>query len=506
MGLQESAMASVDPHDPFDPSEPPPRPTTPPVRRGFLLVLGVLSLLTVVVYGIPAIADRTGYAWERGRSRAAAETLKGLDEAGIINRASVLFRLATAKVAPAVVNIQNFRVARPGGNRGGGRFGMGGGQIETGSGFVIDAQKGYIVTNNHVVEDAGQVLVRFGPGQEKRAEIVGTDPKTDLAVLRVGGPLGVAAEWGDSDKIDIGDWVLAIGSPLNLERSVTAGIISAVGRRRLGIVGENAYEDFLQTDAALNPGNSGGPLVDLQGRVVGINTAIISQSGGDQGLGLAISAKLARRVVEDLIRDGRVARGYLGVRLRDLDPDTARRLKLPDAAGAVVEEVEPGSPAERAGLRKGDVVVKVGDRAVADTNELRFSIAETPSGTKLPLGLYRDGKLENIPVQVGELPPLVSLGLLLRDAPPELLRDWAGAPRRAVLVAGVDPDSQAARARIRPGMRITGVGATAVDTVAEAHAAAASHAAGTGLPLKIEWPDGRSGQIVVGGPPANPGR
>jgi serine protease Do len=498
MGLQESAMASVDPHDPFDLGEPPPRPTTPPVRRGFLLVLGVLSLLTLIVYGIPAIAQRTAFAWEKGRAQAATEALKGLDEAGVINKASALFRLATAKVAPAVVNIQNLRLARPG--AGGGRFGGIGG-VETGSGFVIDAQKGYIVTNNHVVEGAGQVLVRFGPGREKRAEIVGADPKTDLAVLRIPGPLDVkAAEWGDSDKIDIGDWVLAIGSPLNLERTVTAGIISAVGRRRLGIVGENAYEDFVQTDAALNPGNSGGPLVDLLGRVVGINTAIISQSGGDQGLGLAISAKLARRVVEDLIKNGRVARGYLGVRLRDLDAETAGRLKLP-AAGALIEEVEPGSPAEQAGLKKGDVVVKVGGRAIADTTELRLSIAETPTGTKVPLGLFREGRPENVTVEIGDLPALVSLGLLLRDAPPGLLRDWPGAPRRAVVVAGVDPGSQAARARVRPDMRLVAVGDTPVNSVAEAHAAAAKFAVGAGIPLRVELPDGNAGLLVVGGPP-----
>ncbi len=489
-------MASVNPNDLFDLSEPPPRPTTPPVRRGFLLVLAVLCVLTVLVYGLPAIAERTGFAWEKGRARAATEALKGLDDAGVVSRASVLFRLATTRVAPAVVNIQNIQAPR----RGNGRLGMNG-QIETGSGFIIDAEKGYIVTNNHVVADAGQIIVRFGPRVEKTAEIVGNDPKTDLAVLRVPGPLGVAAEWGDSDKVDIGDWVLAIGSPMNLERSVTAGIISAVGRRQLDIVGENSYEDFIQTDAALNPGNSGGPLVDLNGRVVGVNTAIISQSGGDQGLGLAISARLARRVVEELIKHGRVVRGYLGVRLRDLDPKTAQQLNIPGSAGSIIEEVEPGSPAEKAGLKPGDIVLKVGDHDVADTTELRLQIAEAPAGAALPLEIYRDGKPQRLSVQIGELPRLVGMGLLLRDARPEQLRDWTGAPGKAVLVLGVDQDSPAARARVHPGMRIVQVGDTPVNTVTEAHDASAQFAPGAAIPLVLEWPDGRSGQITLGGTP-----
>jgi serine protease Do len=496
-------MASFDPIDQFDGLEPPPRPTTPPVRRGFLMVLGVLCILALVVYGVPTLAERTGYAWETGRSRAASEALAKLDKKGIINEASALFRMATTKVAPAVVNIQNIKVAR-GGQGIGGRLRVG--QVESGSGFVIDKDKGYIVTNNHVVSDSGEILVRFGPGQQMIGRVVGSDRKTDLAVVKVDGSLKVAAEWGDSDNLDIGDWVLAIGSPLNLDRTVTAGIVSATQRRRLGIVGEGSYEDFIQTDAALNPGNSGGPLIDLQGRVVGVNTAIISQSGGDQGLGLAISAKLARKVVEDLIQHGRASRGYLGVSLADLGPADVRRLKLPEAQGAIVAQVEPDSPAERAGLKSGDVIVKVGDRDVPDLTAVRLSIAELTSGTKAPLTIIRDGQPQAVEVTIGELPILLGLGMRLRPAAAQEAAQFPDRPERAVVVAQVEPNSPAFRARLRPGMRIVAVESRPVETPSEANELAAKTDPTAGIPLQIQLPDGRAGQITLGGPSVRPGR
>lgn len=489
-------MASFEPIDRFeiDPNAPPPRPTTPPVRRGFLLVLGVLSILTALVYGVPSLAERTGHAWEAGRSRAASEALRQLDKEGIISRASILFRMANQKVAPAVVNIQNVKPSRGGG------LAPGEGDT-TGSGFVVDKENGYIVTNNHVIEDPGELVVRLGGGRQMNATIVGRDRKTDLAVLKVDGPLKIDAEWGDSDHLEVGDWVLAIGSPLNLEQTVTAGIVSAVGRQRLGIVGEGAYEDFIQTDAALNPGNSGGPLIDLRGRVVGVNTAVVTQSGGEggNGLGFAIAAKLAKRVVDDLIKSGKVQRGYLGVSFGDLDAHQAKRLNLDEPKGALIAEVEPGSPAEAAGLKPDDVVLRIGDQPVADPIALRMSIVQTAAGTTLPLAVFRDGKPTAIPVKIGSMPFLISSGLRLRPMPPDVLRRWPGNPERAVAVWQVEPGSTAARAGLRRGMRLAAIADQEINTPAEAYETAARFESSDGLPLRVELFDGRTGELVLGG-------
>ena len=484
-------MASFDPIDSFDSQEPPARPTTPPVRRGFLVVLAVLSVFALLVYGVPSLAERTGYAWETGRARAASEALARLDKAGILNEASALFRLASTKVMPAVVNIQNIKIGRAGPLRE---------SVESGSGFVIDAARGYIVTNYHVVEDTGEISVRFGTGQQVRARMVGADPKTDIAVLKVDGPLKVAAEWGDSDQLDVGDWVLAIGSPLTLDRTVTSGIVSATGRRRLGLIGEGSYEDFVQTDAALNPGNSGGPLINLNGQVVGVNTLIVSMSGGNQGIGLAISSKLAKKVVSDLIEHGRVSRGYLGVALEDLTPEAAQRLKL--EGGAVVRRVEPESPAATAGIQPGDIVTEVNGQPISDLTALRLTIAQLPSGTTVPLEIVREGQPQTVTVTIGELPVLLGLGLQLRRATEEERAAYPDRPDRAVVVAGVEPGSVAFRNRLlmQPGLRIVAVGGTRVETPAEANAAAARLDPIQGIPLQVQLPDGRTGQITLGGP------
>ncbi len=329
-------MASFDPQD-FGLDEPPPRPSTPPVRRGFVLVLLVLCLMASLVYGIPFVAERTGYAWETGRSRAAMEALEKLDKAGVISRSSALFRMATTAVAPAVVHVQTSRFRRgpaqgiPGiPLGGGGRFGRGLENVGLGSGVIIDKENGYVVTNNHVIKDADQVVVRLSHGLDVPARVVGADPKTDLAVLKIDAEIKVAAAWGDSDQLDSGDWVLAIGSPFAIDRTVTAGIVSATERDDLQI---NEYESYIQTDAAINPGNSGGPLIDLSGKVVGINTAIISQTGGYEGIGLAIPSSMARRVVEALIKEGKVVRGFLGVRIQALTPALAQQFNLPDSKG-----------------------------------------------------------------------------------------------------------------------------------------------------------------------------
>jgi serine protease Do len=493
-------MASYDPQD-FGFEEPPPRPTTPPVRRGFLLVLFVLSVAALIVYGVPYVAHRTGYAWEAGRSQAASEALAKLDKHGIVARASELFRMASTAVSPAVVNVQSLRFRR---NREGfPAAGLGGNRMmpslrgaELGSGVIIDKQKGYIVTNNHVIKDADEILVRLGPGDDVPARLIGADPKSDLAVLQVRPPLEVQAEWGDSDKLDNGDWVLAIGSPLGFDHSVTAGIVSATERNDVRITD---YESFIQTDAAINPGNSGGPLIDLSGKVVGINTAIITQSGGYEGIGLAIPSVLARRVVESLIKEGKVVRGYLGVRIRGLTADGARTLGLPSNRGALVADVQPGSPAERAGLKSGDVIVQMGEREINDPATLRNLTASMDVGSKIPVTFYRKGEKQSLPVTIDELPPapevLASFGFRVWPAP-------AGSQGAAGLeIDRVVTSSPAFRAGLRPGMRILAVGQEPVATPAQFEAAIGKLDLGQGLPLKIQSTDGRVGMVLVGGPP-----
>jgi serine protease Do len=494
-------MASFDPQE-FGFEEPPPRPTTPPVRRGFLIVLAVLSLAALFVYGFIYLAERIGYAWETGRARAASEALAKLDKEKIINRASELFRLATVAVSPAVVNIQALRLRRggeafPGLPLGGNRFNQGFESAELGSGVVIDKGKGYIVTNNHVVKDADQILVRLGQGKDVSARVVGADPDTDLAVLQVRAEIKYQAEWGDSEKLDIGDWVLAIGSPLGFDHSVTAGIVSATDRNDVRIA---EYESYIQTDAAINPGNSGGPLVDLTGKVVGINTALISKTGLYEGIGLAIPSALARRVVESLIKKGKVIRGYLGVIIAPLNTALADQLQLSSNAGALVVEVQPGGPAEAAGLKAGDVIVRLAGHDVVDPNALRNLTAGLDAGTQVPLRYYRQGEAHTVTATIEDLPPapevLTLLGFRIRprSAPP------GGRP--ALEVDRVIAGSAAFSAGLRPGMRILAVGKVPVTTLPEFEMAVRQFDRSRGLTLVVQSPDGRIVQLQLAGSPS----
>ena len=509
-------MASFDPIDRFDPHEPPPRPDTPPVRRAFLLVLAALLFLAALVYGVPDLAERTGYAWEAGRSKAAGEALRKLDEEKILGRTSSLFRMAVMKVSPAVVHISSLKTIRaprapaPAGADGNPKRAGQGGQMlvptETGSGFVVDARRGFVVTNHHVVKDAEEIAVRIAGGGQFAGKLVAADPKTDLAVVQISAGLTIQAEWADSDKVDVGDWVLAIGSPLQLERTVTAGIISATGRNGLPFMNRDSYQDFLQTDAALNPGNSGGPLIDLSGRVVGVNTAIMTPGnmmgegpGGNVGIGMAISSNLAKRVVEELIKNGRVARGYLGVTLEDVGGDRAKRLGLPESGGAMINDIEPDSPAAKAGLVPNDVVVKFGPHKVPDRSALRLRTSTTPAGTKVPLTIYRNGKPNTVDVTIAELPLLMSLGVRLRDLPGKFARKLPGSPERAVFVEYADPMSAAFRAGLRRNARVVSVGSTEVSSKAEADAAASRLNPAEGITMQVDFGDGRPVPIIING-------
>ncbi len=485
-------MASFNPEE-FGFDDPPPRPTTPPVRRGFLVVLFILCLAALIVYGVPHVVYRVSYAWERGRAQADSEALAKLDKAGIVNRASALFRMATNAVSPAVVNVQSLRIRHGGdgvaGNPvGADRLAPSFEGAELGSGVIIDKERGYIVTNNHVVKDADQIMVRLGPGDDVPATLVGADHKSDLAVLKVKADLNVQAEWGDSEKLEIGDWVLAIGSPLGFDHSVTAGIVSASERN----VGMSEYESFIQTDAAINPGNSGGPLINLAGQVVGINTAIVSKSGSYEGIGLAIPAAIARKVVESLIKGGKVVRGYLGVSIRPLDMAQARKMHLPNNRGALIDFVQPGSPAERAGLKASDVVVKLAGHDVLDPSGLKNLAARLDVGSDVTVEYYRDGQAKSAKLKVAELPPapevLLTYGFSLRERPATV--DGKGS---AIEIDNVVAGGPAFEEGLRPGMRVLGVGERplAVNTVAEFEFAVGKMDARRGLPLVVQSVDGR---------------
>jgi serine protease Do len=501
-------MASFNPQD-YGFDDPPPRPTTPPVRRGFLVVLFVLCVAALVVYGGLYLTERAGYAWEAGRARADSEALAKLDESGIVSRASSLFRMATTAVSPAVVNVQTSRERRggegvPGLPLGGNRMTPGFQNLELGSGVIVDKQKGYVVTNNHVVRDADRIMVRLGPGNDVRARLVGADRKSDLAVLQVKADLKVQAEWGDSDQLDIGDWVLAIGSPLGFDHSVTAGIVSATERNMTGIA---EYESFIQTDAAINPGNSGGPLVNLAGKVVGINTAIITKSGGYEGIGLAIPSSLARRVVDSIIKDGKVVRGYLGVMLytRPLDMALAQRLNLPNNRGALVLGIQSGSPAEQAGLKANDVIVNLANHDVADFAALRNMTAGLDSGARVPVTFYREGKSQTATVTIAELPPapevLLTFGFGLRERPADEQSEGT-----QIEIDRVVTGSQAFQEGLRPGMRILAVGDRPVTTLSEFETAVRALDPRRGIPLVIRAPDGQIHPVRLGSPPGNNGR
>ncbi|MGE3773735.1 MAG: DegQ family serine endoprotease [Gammaproteobacteria bacterium] len=267
-----------------------------------------------------------------------------------------------------------------------------------GSGVIVDAKRGLVLTNNHVVANADQINVRLNDGRSFEAELVGTDPETDVAVIRIEASGLTALPPADSDGARVGDFVVAIGNPFGLGQTVTSGIISALARSGLGITG---YEDLIQTDASINPGNSGGALVNLRGELVGINTAIYSQSGGNIGIGFAIPVNMARQVMEQLVRYGEVNRGYLGAEMQNLDPELAAAFGLENAQGAVLVNIVPGSPAEKAGLRPGDVVTGANGRAIRDAASLRNQVGLLRVGDRITLEVLRDGKRMQVAANIG---------------------------------------------------------------------------------------------------------
>ncbi|NEX18263.1 MAG: serine endoprotease DegQ [Halochromatium sp.] len=322
-----------------------------------------------------------------------------------------------------------------------------------GSGVVIDAKRGIILTNHHVVRAADAIRVTFDDGRRLEAELVGSDPETDIAVLRVESDDLTAVPLADSDALQVGDFVVAIGSPFGLAHTVTSGIVSALGRTGLGIEG---YESFIQTDASINPGNSGGPLVNLRGELVGINTAILAPGGGNVGIGFAIPTNMVSIVLEQILEHGSVRRGLFGAGVQDLTPEIASALDLDLFRGAVVASLEPDSPALRAGLRPGDVITAVDGRAINSANDLRSRVGLLPPGTRIELELLRDGKTRRLKAKIddpyadfihGETLSSALEGALIGEA----VRRTNRTKTRVVVVGPLRPGSPAWQNGLREG-------------------------------------------------------
>jgi serine protease Do len=327
-------------------------------------------------------------------------------------------------------------------------------QQGVGSGFVI-SQDGYILTNNHVVEDADQIKVKLSNGKEYAGKVVGRDPKTDLAIVKIEKSSDLhPLTLGNSEDLKVGSWVVAIGSPFGLEQTVTAGIVSAKGR----VIGSGPYDNFIQTDASINPGNSGGPLINMRGEVVGINTAIIPNG---QGIGFAIPINTAKEIVPQLEEKGHVTRGWLGVSIQEVTPELAKSFNLKEKTGALVAQVVPGSPAEKAGIEQGDVIVEFDGKEVSGSKDLPRIVAITPIGKAVTIKLSRDGKIVDRQVKVGELEEKVEvakapashkpLGITVQNLTPEIAKGLGLKKDTGVVVARVEPGSPAANAGIQTG-------------------------------------------------------
>lgn len=350
-------------------------------------------------------------------------------------------------------------------------------RIGQGSGFIISTD-GYILTNNHVVENADKIKVILSDGREfNNAEVIGTDPESDVAVIKIDGDDLPTIELGDSDDLRIGEWVIAVGNPFGLSETVTVGVVSAKGRY-VGIT-EGGYEDFIQTDAAINPGNSGGPLLNLDGKVVGINSAIISDKGVYMGIGFAIPINMARQIKDQLVDTGKVTRGYIGIGMnpKGITPELAKSFGLEKNTGVLIAEVLEDAPAEKAGLKSGDIILEMNDKDVEDNVSFRNSVSLIKPGTKIKLTILRGDKEKEVTVKVGSKAdsPLAKgsseigqkFGLQVQDLTRELAQKFGYKPGRGVIVTEVIKSSSADQAGIEPGMLILSVNRQEVNTVKE---------------------------------------
>jgi len=430
-------------------------------------------------------------------------------QAGLMEGSQRLAKIANL-TNPSVVHIQSERRVQ-----GRGR------EEETGSGVIMTSPKAagfFVVTNAHVVDRADTIQIQLNDGRQLQPERVWKDPQTDVAILKIDAPQLVAARWGDSERLDIGHMVLAMGSPFGLSRSVTFGIISAKGRRQLKLGQSDVLnQDFLQTDAAINPGNSGGPLIDMQGRVVGINTAIASSSGGNEGIGFSIPSHLVQRVMDQLLENGVVTRAWIGVKLDDkFDARVAARLKLDRVSGTRVSEVFPNSPASRAGLLPDDVVLTFDTTDVEDHDHLINLVSLSPIGKRIQMVIWRGGRKMNLYIVLAdrnELPanseaplpnlgvPVRTMGLTVHPLDHELAEQLGHTPTtRGLLVLSVERHSPL-ESRVQPYDVIEAVGRTSVTTVDELQQALMDNADRDAVILRIQHADqsesGLKEQLVI---------
>ncbi|PSJ17856.1 DegQ family serine endoprotease [Nitrosomonas supralitoralis] len=354
--------------------------------------------------------------------------------------------------------------------------------IGQGSGFVfatkrsmLSDNKTYILTNNHVIADADRILVKFQDGREYEAKVTGRDPQSDIAVIEINVDGMPPLSFADSSNLEVGEWVVAIGNPFGLSHTLTVGVVSATGRTSLGI---NDYEDFIQTDAAINPGNSGGPLVNLDGEVVGINTAIFSRSGGYMGVGFAIPINLGKTIANQLIEKGEVTRGYIGVMIQPLTTELAESFNIDSVQGILIAQVTKDSPADKAGLHQGDVIIAYNDKSVKDIGGFRNLISLMPPGSRITLTILREGKKKNVTIVVGNLPKnnqvaqgatqsTADIGLTVQTLTPQLAEQFDAKPGEGVVITKVQPGSIAAMSGIKAGTIILQVDRKAIDNAEE---------------------------------------
>lgn len=378
-------------------------------------------------------------------------------------------------------------------------------QQAAGSGFIIGGD-GYILTNNHVVADADKITVRLADKREFQAKVIGTDPQSDVALLKIEAKGLPVLPLGNSDALEVGEWVIAIGNPFELNQTVTVGVVSAKGRNRMGITD---YENFIQTDAAINPGNSGGPLLNIHGEAVGMNTAIFSRSGGYMGIGFAIPINMAKNIEQQLRNSGKVARGWLGVMIQDVNEDLAKSFGGTVGGGALISEVTDGSPAKKNGLLQGDIVTAINGERVTDVGDLRNRIAMTSPNTELKLQILRDGKEKELVVTVGEQPTdmaalskktgdgadLSQFGLSLQDLTQELADQFGYKKDQGVLIVDIDADSSAAQLGLQSGMLIEEVNRIRVHDLKELRQAFKKSSIGKQVLLRVR--SGEQSQYVV---------
>lgn len=462
-------------------------------RSSMFFLLSALTLTPLA----PPVAGALGFASADGVEATSRAERPDPGDFGLPS-----FRQAVQAIGPSVVNISTTREIAPtpmafpfGGLFGGSPFAPMPAprqrmtQRSLGSGVIVSAD-GHVLTNHHVVDGADEILVTLADGRSFEAELVGSDAPTDLAVLSIDAHDVPPAELAATDDVEVGDWVLAVGNPFGLGHTVTSGIVGAKQRTGVGIT---EFEDFLQTDAAINPGNSGGPLVDLAGRIVGINTAIASRTGGNHGIGFAIPGEMARRVLDDLLDDGQVERGQLGVYIQDLTPDMAASFDH-HGHGVLVTQVVQGSPAEEAGLRTGDIITSVDGRDMTSARELATTVATLPTGRPVEVLFSRDGDPDAVHVTLHGGAPrarprsdaLARLGLELGELSDDVIRRHGLDGHDGALVQAVTPGSLAQRAGLAHGDRILSVDGETVEGPAHCETLLADADLGSGLRLLVE--------------------